>query len=109
MNSESENNVVELYRCHPNRGYGYFWILVLLFIIGMPVKFAIDLSDVQELFWGLLHVSPIIILSIEQVRWQIFGEEIATIEGENLNIRRTHRFFRQNWSCSLCDRVCRLL
>lgn len=105
MNSESEKNVVELYRCYPNRGYGYFWILVLLFIIGMPVKFAIDLSDVQELFWGLLHVSPIIILSIEQVRWQLFGEEIATIEGENLNIRRTHRFFRQNWSCSLCDIV----
>jgi hypothetical protein len=100
-NMEQEQEV--LYRCHPNRGYGYFWILVLLFIIGMPVKFAIDLSDVQELFWGLLLVSPIIVLSIEQVRWLLFGEEIATIEGENLNIRRTHRFFRQNWSCSLCD------
>ena len=106
MKNNGDNNgkeAVELYRCYPNRGYGYFWILVLLFLIGMPLKFAISLGDIFELIWGLLLCSPLIVLSVEQMLWHLFGEESATIEGDLLIIRRTNRLFRRYWSCSLCE------
>jgi len=47
--------------------------------------------------------SPIILMSLEQTLWQIFGEEIATIDDEYLRIYRKNRIFRRNWKVKLCE------
>ena len=103
MNSESEKNVVELYRCHPDVGGGIPWAMILLFALGVPLFMAIHDKDITPLVAGYLIWSPIIIMSLEQTLWQLFGEEIATLEDDYLCIHRKNRIFRRNWRVLLYE------
>ena len=103
MNNELENNEIELYRCHPDVGGGFPWVIILLFALGCPLALAIHDQDITYLIAGYLMWSPIILMSLEQTLWQIFGEEIATIDDEYLRIHRKNRIFRRNWKVKLCE------
>ena len=105
MNNGEDNGhkVVELYRCHPDVGGGFPWAMILLFALGCPLAMAIHDNDITPLIAGYLIWSPIILLSLEQTLWQIFGEEIATMDDECLRIHRKNRIFRRNWKVKLSE------
>ena len=98
-NIEEECEV--LYRCHPDVGGGFPWAMILLFVLGAPLIMAIKDMDITYLIAGYTIWSPMILLSLEQVLWQFFGEENATIDGEYLRIHRKNRIFRRNWKVEL--------
>ena len=98
MNSELENNEIELYRCHPDNWWnGCVWAIQLLFLLGFPIYIAFSEQELYLLFLFWAIFSPFILLSLDQGLWNIFGEEVGVIEGEYLHIRRRHRLFRRNW------------
>ena len=97
---EQEQEVV-LYRCRPDVGGGFPWAMILLFVLGAPLIMATKDMDITYLIAGYTIWSPMILLSLEQVLWQFFGEEIATIDGEFLRIHRKNRIFRRNWKVEL--------
>ena len=64
---------------------------------------AIHDKDITPLIAGYLMWSPIILMSLEQTLWQLFGEEIATIDNDYLRIHCKNRIFRRNWKVKLCE------
>ena len=102
MNNGEDNGheAVELYRCHPERGGGIIWAISFLFLFGVPIYAAISGKNL----WPLLIFLPFgwyMLLSLEQVLWQFFGEEIGTIDDEYFYIYRKNRIFNRNWRIHL--------
>lgn len=102
MNNGDENGkeAIELYRCHPNRGGGVVWAISFLIFFGVPIYGAIF----EKTLWPLLIYLPFgwyVLLSLEQVLWQFFGEEIGTIDDEYFYIHRKNRMFNRNWRIHL--------
>ncbi len=101
MNNESEKTKIELYRCHPKRGGGIIWAISFLIVFGMPIYSSILENNLWPLFFFWLPFGWFMILSLEQAMWQLFGEEIGSIDDDCFYIHRKNRMFNRNWRIHL--------
>ena len=77
------------------------WAISFLIIFGVPIYGSIMEKNLWPLFYFWLPFGWFVLLSLEQMLWQIFGEEIGTIDDEYFYIHRKNRMFNRNWRIHL--------
>jgi hypothetical protein len=92
---------VELYRCHPERGGGIGWAIIFLIFFGVPIYGVILEKNLWPLLIFWLPFGWYMLLCLEQTLWQLFGEEIGTMDDEYFYIHRKNRMFNRNWRIHL--------
>ena len=95
--SENDNHDAEkvICTCRPENKGGCMIMFVLLFMVGFSVYAAIASEDIFFVFAGtLLWLIPYLLL-IDDLCWQMSGEETISLTQDSLVIQRTHKIFHR--------------
>lgn len=95
--SEYDNHDAEkvICTCRPDNKGGCMIMFMLLIMVGFSIYAAIASKDIYFVFAGtLLWLIPYLLL-IDDLCWQMSGEETISLTQDSLIIRRTHKIFHR--------------
>lgn len=95
--SEYDNQDTEkvICTCRPENVGGCMIMFMLLIMVGFSVYAAIASEDIYFFFIGtLMWLIPYLLL-IDDLCWQMSGEETISLTQDSLIIRRTHKIFHR--------------